>query len=414
MVLNEEYLEIDSPTILVSNHPSTLTDPLNAAKHVDAVVHFLANAGLFKNKIVGKLLRKFYCIPIERPVDVNGRKINNKASFQRSYDFLAKGGTLYIAAEGGSKMVRRVRKFKTGAARIALQAEEDNDFKLGIKLMPVGINYASPTRFRSDLIIHAGKPIYAKDYMDLYQKDSIKAARKMTTDLHDRMKQLVIHTEEENEDLDKLLQKLQSIKRNDKKWSFLKEYEWAQEKLKALRSLKISDVPAYEKIRAKANEYCAALDSNGIHDVDLLSSPNLFTNFIFRILGFFPAVFGYLNNLLLHLVPKSVIEKEGFYKGYSSTVYILFGLIAMPILYLTLFFLVKWLSTSYMIALLYLLLAFTLGFFASHYFRSLNKFKRQKKVSTIKKEKPGEFEHLMNLRKDLNALIANTSKASMV
>ncbi|HHS95525.1 MAG TPA: hypothetical protein ENJ45_02965, partial [Phaeodactylibacter sp.] len=69
-VKNEHYLRCDNPCILVSNHPSTITDPLHVAHRAKRMVHFLANAGLYKSKIGNWFFSNFYCIPIERPEDV--------------------------------------------------------------------------------------------------------------------------------------------------------------------------------------------------------------------------------------------------------------------------------------------------------------------------------------------------------
>ena len=397
-ILNEQYLKIDSPTILVSNHPSTLTDPLNAAKHVDAVVYFLANAGLFKNKTVGNLLSTFYCIPVERPVDVGGRRINNADTFKKCYDFLKRGGTLYIAPEGGSKLVRRIRKLKTGTARIALNAEAEYNFDLGIKILPVGINYAAPKKFRSDLIINVGKPIFTKTYQEAFQEDPIPTARKMTKDLYFAMQELVLHTEEDEEDIDKLVQKLQHIFRTEHGLSFKEEFFWAKKLIKYLRQAKGSE--AYDELLSKTEEYCNLLTKQEIQDEDLFVEKEPIKNSLFTFFGFLPAVFGYLNNFIFYHVPKSIVGKEGFYKGYTSTIYIMFGIVILPILYL-IYFIVITIFSSAIIAVLYLILAFTMGLFAAHYFKKLKVFARQKKCNQFKSNKPDEFLKLKELRAEL-------------
>lgn len=400
-ILNPDNLKLGAPTILVSNHPSTLTDPLNAAKHVKAVVHFLANAGLFKNKIIGKFLRTFYCIPVERPRDVSGRRINNEASFDQCYEFLGRGGTLYIAAEGGSKLTRRIRKLKTGTARIALNAEAKNDFKLGIKIIPVGINYSNPKKFRSDVIINAGKTIYPKNYRAAYEKDKIAAARLLTKDLFETMKDLVIHTDKEDDDVDALLLKLQSIKRTNEKFDFKAEYNWAKIKLERLLAIKNDEEPKYKELVKITNTYCNYLKENDIGDEEFVKQRHLLFRGLFVFLGFIPALFGFINNCLLYLIPRSIINKEGFYPGYSSTIYLLFGIVAAPILYLVLFLIVNKLSGSIMISLLYLFITFILGIFSSHYFRKLKSFRAQRKVLRLIKEQSKEYHQMKELRKEI-------------
>ena len=71
----------------------------------------------------------------------------NEATFGRCYDYLGQGGTIMIFPEGTSVSERRLRPLKTGAARIALGAEARHDFKLGLHMLPVGINYFDPAAF---------------------------------------------------------------------------------------------------------------------------------------------------------------------------------------------------------------------------------------------------------------------------
>ena len=71
-VINGDRLKFKNPAIVISNHPSTLMDPLNVGISVPKQVSFLANASLFKSPVTGTFLNQ-YCIPIERPKDVGGR-----------------------------------------------------------------------------------------------------------------------------------------------------------------------------------------------------------------------------------------------------------------------------------------------------------------------------------------------------
>ncbi len=71
------FKAVKGPYILLSNHPSTLMDPFGVAKEVPRMVYFLANASLMRVPVVGWILGSLYGIPIERPQDVKGQKIDN-------------------------------------------------------------------------------------------------------------------------------------------------------------------------------------------------------------------------------------------------------------------------------------------------------------------------------------------------
>ena len=68
-ILHRERLVFDGPAIIAGNHPNTLLDPLLAVHRSSRQAAFLANAKLFASA-AGQLLNTFYCIPIERPTDV--------------------------------------------------------------------------------------------------------------------------------------------------------------------------------------------------------------------------------------------------------------------------------------------------------------------------------------------------------
>ncbi|MBI5915776.1 MAG: 1-acyl-sn-glycerol-3-phosphate acyltransferase [Bacteroidetes bacterium] len=189
-----------TPCIVVSNHPSTLLDPLNAVVEVKSEVFFLANAGLFRNPVAAWLLRKLYCIPIERVQDTGGKPLDNAASFEQSSRHLARGGCLYVAPEGSSFVERRLRKFKTGTARIAFDAESRRHFQLGLTILPVGLNYSDPTQFRSELLKVYGEPIRVANFQKNWEEDQIEAVRTLTEQIEEQLSALIIDTENDAED----------------------------------------------------------------------------------------------------------------------------------------------------------------------------------------------------------------------
>lgn len=135
------------PLLVLSNHPNALMDPFLVVSRLTRPVFFLANAGLFRHPFANWFLNTFYCIPVERPKDVN-RPIDNTESFRRSREHLEGDGALYIAPEGTCFREFRLRPLKTGAARIALdllRAGNRNE----VKILAAGVTYASPPDYQS-------------------------------------------------------------------------------------------------------------------------------------------------------------------------------------------------------------------------------------------------------------------------
>lgn len=76
---------------------------------------------------------------------------------------------------------------KPGIARLALSAESSHS-KLGVKIIPIGINYSQPyPNWGTDVSIHIGSPIRVADYMSGCIKQDAKS---ITADLAKAMQQL--------------------------------------------------------------------------------------------------------------------------------------------------------------------------------------------------------------------------------
>lgn len=263
-VIHRERGNFTNPCIVVSNHPSTVLDPLNAAVRIDRIVFFLANASLFKIKFFAWLLNHLYCIPIERYEDTGGKPLNNKASFEKSTQHLKKGGCMYIAPEGTSYVQRRLRKLKTGTARIAFTAESLYDFQLGLTILPIGLNYSDPTQFRSTLLTIFGEPIRVADFKNEWETDAFEGVRKLTDHLEEKLSALIIDTQDEEED--KLLKALEVILQNKHALSPLDDFRRSKTMLDRLRREKVADPARYGKLSETAAAYFQKLKTLKLGD----------------------------------------------------------------------------------------------------------------------------------------------------
>lgn len=247
-VVNKEAAKIKGPTILMANHPSTVLDPLNVAIYIPRMVHFLANASLFKTPFTNWFFNTFYCIPIERYVDTGGKPLNNAASFAKATEFLTNGGILFIAPEGSSYVERKVRKLKTGLARIALNTEAANDFKLGLHILPTGINYEDPTKFRSDVLTVFGSPVKVADFKKDWEEDPREAVRKLTAHLHGKLAELTTDVEDKEEE--KVLETLETIAQSEKPLAPFPAFERSQIILGKLKKWRAETAPKLEKLES--------------------------------------------------------------------------------------------------------------------------------------------------------------------
>jgi glycerol-3-phosphate O-acyltransferase / dihydroxyacetone phosphate acyltransferase len=266
LVLGRENLKFDGPAIVVSNHPSTLMDPLNAGINIRQEMFFLANYGLFKNPVSNWILTRLFCIPVKRKEDVNeGEARDNDAAFEQSFQHLEKNGVLFIAAEGVSWMNRYVRPFKTGTARIALGAERRNHWQLGVQIIPVGISYDAPRLFRSRTTVEYGAPIDPKPWAEAYQKDPEKTVEDFTTLIQSKVAELTLNSGSEAGDV--FVDQTEIMLRNSP-LGLSKTDRYLL--LKAFLVKHIDDAP----LKARVADYFSALGKAGLTDAGLSKSQN--------------------------------------------------------------------------------------------------------------------------------------------
>ena len=264
LVLGRENLKFDGPAIVVSNHPSTLMDPLNAGINIRQEMFFLANYGLFKNPVSNWILTRLFCIPVKRKEDVNeGEARDNDAAFEQSFQHLEKNGVLFIAAEGVSWMNRYVRPFKTGTARIALGAERRNHWQLGVQIIPVGISYDAPRLFRSRTTVEYGAPIDPKPWSEAYLKDPEKTVEDFTALIQSKVAELTLNSGSEAGDV--FVDQTEIMLRNSPS---------GLSKTEAYLSLKAFLVKNMDnaQLKTKVAGYFTAIEKAGLTDAGLFRS----------------------------------------------------------------------------------------------------------------------------------------------
>jgi 1-acyl-sn-glycerol-3-phosphate acyltransferase len=118
------------------------------------------------------------------PVDTDRPGIS---SFRNSLEILFNEEMLTIFPEGNIFRDRHVHPLKEGLARIALQVQSDRP-ELGIKILPVSINYSAPIpTWRTSIVIKIGAAIDVADY----QGKSIKqSSKQLTVKLEEEIKKL--------------------------------------------------------------------------------------------------------------------------------------------------------------------------------------------------------------------------------
>ena len=189
----QESIPADGPLIFAANHPNSIMDTVLLGIHTDRQIRYMARSGLFKNPIVRAIFNNFEVIPIYRAADEATDLSKNEDSFRAAYQALEEGGCIGIFPEGKNSPDRQVRELKTGTARIALNAEDFNDFSLGVKIQPVGLNFDDRDRFLSSVLIRFGDPIDVSQYAEDFANDPRETARALTDHIQRDLRALATH-----------------------------------------------------------------------------------------------------------------------------------------------------------------------------------------------------------------------------
>lgn len=210
IVTGTENIPAHGPVIIVANHPSAFMDPMVICTITNRSLHFVT-AGEY----MGRGLKSWICrkqlnmIPVYRPSAARaGETVSNDGMFAQCYELLNREGTVLVFPEGNSVTERRVRKLKTGAARMALGARHASPDKTEVSIVPVGLNYANPHRFQSEVFVKIGRPITTAGF-----NADLEGVAALTAEIESRLKEASLHVE--HEELDSVVKKVELIMKSE-------------------------------------------------------------------------------------------------------------------------------------------------------------------------------------------------------
>lgn len=114
-------------------------------------------------------------------------RIDNSELFDKVFTALKSGKCIGIAPEGGSHDRPDLLEFKPGVALMALGAVAKYA-DINVTIVPCGLNYFHPHKFRSRAVVEYGTPIVINQkHAAEYKEDSRKAVNKLMSKISDAM-----------------------------------------------------------------------------------------------------------------------------------------------------------------------------------------------------------------------------------
>ncbi len=202
---NQEKVPLQGPVIFAINHQNAFMDALVIAVSSRRNPWFITRASVFASAMARFWLTKLQMLPIYRFRDGHANMKKNDEAMEHTRQLLKQNETILIFPEGNHDRHWSLRPLQKGIARMAFDLEKEAEFKAGLTIVPVGLQYENHLRSWTDLLVNFGEPIHVKDYQNLYEKQAAVAMNTLVADLKIAMQHLIIHIDP-NENYDRIAQ----------------------------------------------------------------------------------------------------------------------------------------------------------------------------------------------------------------
>lgn len=342
-VVGEENIPSDGPVIFAGNHPNALMDGwLLTARCGRWPLHFMANAKLWKYRLLGKMLNASGAVPVYRKEEHDG-DVDNSEAFDKLYEVIEAGNCMGIFPEGVSHTESQLSKLKTGTARIALSVAARRN--IAVTIIPCGLNYIHRHRFRSQVLIEFGEPILIDDaWLAKFSDDERETVRQLT---------------------DYLAESLTAVTLNAPDWSTLRFIQTARRLYKPATAhlspgeyielnrrfvdtyISNSKEPEMLEFRNDVDDYQSRLDTLGLKDYQLrkkVSVAKAFRRLMLRTISLMLLLPVAIPGVLLHLpvgwVAAVVGERFSYEQDDIATLKVFAAIALLPMIYIVAAFLI--------------------------------------------------------------------------
>lgn len=327
--------------VYAANHGNAFFDAFSIIYSQNKFIVFLTRAGVFGSKLASFMLGLFYMMPIYRQRDGIKSVAKNQVIMAKCIEMLKEGRhPIAMFPEGNHNMRFGVRPLQKGISRIVFECLEKYP-DLDLKIIPVGINYSDHTKFRANVLVLKGPPIYVKDYMALYATNKVDASKKLLSDLSKEIQKLTLKIPSDGyEEIDSLYRKYRSHS------SDLESNFYSDKVL--IQNLIDGNIPKEEPIKKSRK---------GLH---------LFRRIITLPIGIIAWVSNFIPILLIRYIVKKIVSDPHFIDSikYAGSTFL------FPIIYLIQSFILYAIFHDWWISIVYF---FLIPFISKFYFEYLYK-----------------------------------------
>ncbi len=413
-----KHIRQRGPMFVAMNHPNAFMDPISFATFLFYPrTYYMARGDAFKKGVATLMLESMGIVPIYRLRDGGYENVKkNLESFKTAYGLLDKGKKIMVFAEGLSVQERRLRPIQKGTAKMSFGYLEQGG-SMDLKILPVGINYSEPEKFRPYVYFRIGEPIAVKDFYEDYKMEPAKAILKLTALIEESMKPLVPSLKHrENDVLIEQLQfilKRQFIADNDlnyqdpehqqKYWEFIiaRLNSLTEEKPGLVEGLRKETDLYHKEIHLwKLRDHLVYREAKGESMLNL-------GNWLLFIFGFPVYLLGKLLNFLPYYFGQSIARKKVKNIEFRASITFGVGSIFLLVLFLVELAIVGLICQKWYCLLIYTAIKVSCGWIGLNYSPFRKKMLGAIRFSGLKKKDPSLVKSLLEQRGKILDYIGN-------
>ena len=408
-VIGRKAVPNAGPVIFAPNHQNALMDAMAILCTKDRQPVFVARADIFKKPFIISVLHFLRILPIYRKRDGGSSSDNNRETFELILKVLHSGQAVGIMPEGVHNEIKRLRVLQKGIFRLAMQAQEKYGNSPMVKIVPVGIEYTSTNKFRSDVMIRYGATIELSDFYDLYAENPAKAFRQMQDALMEKMREGMINitNDPHYKEIERLrvLYQRRAVQRLGLKYRNAEHRLQAQQKIiVALQEYEQTNPDEMSSLCLAARDYLAIVQHYSLRDWVIERQPyslvGLLGRCILALLGIPFCMLGLLFNYVPYKLSAFASRKVKDPQFVSSVQYVA-GLVLYPVYYLLMIVLLVIFIPCIWGKLIMPALMIPLGLFAFRYYLSMKKLNARFRFWWHKQRKNPEILKTIELRKTI-------------
>lgn len=401
----------NDPLLFAPNHQNALMDALVFVTTLKQQPIFLARADIFKPGLLTRFLNFVKMMPVYRIRDGYENLGKNEEVFDRCTEILRTGHSLCMFPEGNHGDKRYFRPLKKGLARIAFEAEDQCDFKLGLKIVPCGIDYSNYENVRGRLTVSYADPITITDLKEVYRTDPQKALKELNNRIRIHIEPHMIEIPWEDiyymvMDLRIMYGKRFRELKNLPGKTLFDKFEGDKELIRLIGSLRETKPEKIAEMNSLVMEYWKLLKKYNFRDHTIAHQPygplRLIWNTIILAIGFPLHLYSLINNYHLYRIPMMLSRK--FFKDpqfRSTGAFVISLVVMMPISYILQILIVGLIFKTWWIWLAYAVTLLPASLYMVHYMFENRKWLSRLRYMWMKGKKNKDVNRLVDLRAEI-------------